>query len=147
MMDWRERATGQKWDKSHLTRMPMWYNNETIFDFWKFTTPNQLVYGVRKGLLLQLGSLTPTNILHKNLNILTINDLYKYIILPFVNDTQIGKCPKVFGNISIRFITIMTMTSKKITTYTTHQAHSRWWSCNDPMSETVERYTQGFYPV
>ena len=43
--------------------MPMWYNNETIFDFWKFTTPSQLVYGG---------------------------------IVPFVNDTQIGKCPRIF---------------------------------------------------
>ena len=39
-------------------------------------------------LLLQLDSLKPTNILHKNLNILKI--------ISFVNDTQIGKCPRIF---------------------------------------------------
>ena len=47
-------------------------------------------------LLLQLDRLTPTSILHKNLNILKINDLYKCSVLSFVNDTQIGKCPKIF---------------------------------------------------
>ena len=47
-------------------------------------------------LLLQLDILTPTNILHNNLNILKINDLYKCSIMSFVNDTQIGKCPKIF---------------------------------------------------
>ena len=47
-------------------------------------------------LLLQLDKLTPTNILHNNLNILKINDLYKCSILSFVNDTQIGKCLKIF---------------------------------------------------
>ena len=47
-------------------------------------------------LLLQLDRLTPTNILHKNLNILKINDLYKCSILSFVNNTQIGKCPRIF---------------------------------------------------
>ena len=47
-------------------------------------------------LLLQMDRLTPTNILHKNLNILKINDLYKCSILSFVNDTQIGKCPRIF---------------------------------------------------
>ena len=47
-------------------------------------------------LLLQLDRLTPTNILHKNLNILKINDLYKCSILSFINDTQIGKCPRIF---------------------------------------------------
>ena len=47
-------------------------------------------------LLLQLDRLTPTSVLHKNLNILKINDLYKCSVLLFVNDTQIGKCPKIF---------------------------------------------------
>ena len=47
-------------------------------------------------LLLQLDRLTPTSILHKNLTILKINDVYKCSVLSFVNDTQIGKCPKIF---------------------------------------------------
>ena len=47
-------------------------------------------------LLLQLDILTATNILHKNLNILKINDLYKCSIMSFVNDTQVGKYPKIF---------------------------------------------------
>ena len=41
-------------------------------------------------LLLQLYRLTPTSVLHTNLNILKINDLYKCSVLSFVNDTQIG---------------------------------------------------------
>ena len=51
-------------------------------------------------LLLQLDRLTPTNVSHKNLNILKINDLYKCSVLSFVNDTQLGKCPKTFENYS-----------------------------------------------
>ena len=47
-------------------------------------------------LLLQLDIRTPTKISHKNLNILKMNVLYKCSILSFVNDTQIGKCPRIF---------------------------------------------------
>ena len=47
-------------------------------------------------LLLQLDRLTPTNILHKNLNILKISDLYRCSILSFVNDILIGKCTRIF---------------------------------------------------
>ena len=46
-------------------------------------------------LLLQLDRLTLTNILHKHLNILKINDLYKCGILSLVNDAQIDKRPKI----------------------------------------------------
>ena len=47
-------------------------------------------------LLLHSDRLTPTNKLHKHLNILKISDLYKCSILSFVNDTQLGKCPEIF---------------------------------------------------
>ena len=46
-------------------------------------------------LFLQLDRLTPTSVLHKNLNILKINDLYKCSVLSFVNDRQTGKYPKI----------------------------------------------------
>ena len=47
-------------------------------------------------LLLQLERLTPTKKLHKDLNVLKINDLYKCNVLSFVNDTLMRKCPEIF---------------------------------------------------
>ena len=49
-------------------------------------------------LLLHLDRLTPTNKLHKHLNILKISDLCKCSVLSFVNDTQLGECPEIFEN-------------------------------------------------
>ena len=49
-------------------------------------------------LLLHLDRLTPTNKLHKHLNILKVSDLYKCSVLSFVNDKQLGKCPEIFEN-------------------------------------------------
>ena len=51
-------------------------------------------------LLLQLDRLTLTNVLHKNLNILKISDLYKCSVLSFVNDTQIVNAQKYLSTIS-----------------------------------------------
>ena len=49
-------------------------------------------------LLLHSDRLTPTNKLHRHMNILKISDLYKCSVLSFVNDTQLGKCPEIFEN-------------------------------------------------
>ena len=64
-------------------------------------------------LLPQLDRLTPTNILHKNLNISKMTDLYKCSILSFVNDMQISKCPTIFVIFSINSIATMTFADKK----------------------------------
>ena len=48
--------------------------------------------------LLKLDYMTPTLELHKNLNILTINDMVKVNILSFVRNCLKGECPSLFND-------------------------------------------------
>ena len=48
--------------------------------------------------LLKLDFMTPTSILHKNLNILTVSDLANMNIINFVSNCISGECPTVFKN-------------------------------------------------
>ena len=71
-----------------------------IYGNWSERNINKLqtMQNIPLKLLLHLDRLTTNNKLHKHLNIRKISDLYKCSVLPFVNDTQLGKCPEIFEN-------------------------------------------------
>ena len=58
----------------------------------------QIIQNKLLKLLLQRDRLTPTDILHKDLNILKVHDIYKVNILCFVNKCLLGQCPPIFEN-------------------------------------------------
>ena len=47
-------------------------------------------------MLLRIDRLTPTEALHRKLNILKVRDIYECNLLSFVNDILIRRCPEVF---------------------------------------------------
>ena len=49
-------------------------------------------------LLLNLDRYTPTNILHSNLSVLKVEDIFKCNIVSFVNECRSNRCPDVFKN-------------------------------------------------
>ena len=47
-------------------------------------------------LLLKLDPKTPTDELHRGMNILKVSDIYKSNVLNFVNEILSGRCPEPF---------------------------------------------------